>query len=209
MSSHLPRALLAALALEALMGMGAAAYLSNKTTSASRQQQVVMLSVTAPPVAKPEPPKPQEKPKLPPPPKPVHRPQPSPVQKPIIEQATPLSQAASIPAPPKPVQPQAADNAPSVSDVFKATVREAVQSAMRYPYSAQMAHIVGRTQVSFSYLDGAITNPRVLTSSGYSMLDDAAIEAVRNATYPSPPTNLVGKKTQFLVWVRFYQFENN
>jgi protein TonB len=42
-------------------------------------------------------------------------------------------------------------------------------------------------------------------SSGYGLLDSAALQAVSDATYPAPPKSLAGKTQTFEVWVRFYQ----
>jgi protein TonB len=76
---------------------------------------------------------------------------------------------------------------------------------MRYPYAAKMAHIAGRTQVSFQYDDGRASAIKIMHSSGYGLLDSAALQAVSDATYPAPPKSLAGKTQTFEVWVRFYQ----
>lgn len=211
MNIHLSRAALAALAVEALVVSGVAVVFAKQPVSATHQQQVVMLTFPAPPVAKPEPPKPKPTP----PPKPVHhvvhRPPPKPVQQPRLAQTAPTSQPVAVPLPapvPKPPAP-APDSAPNVSDVFRSAVRDAVQAAVHYPYAARMAHVTGKAQVSFSYIDGRVSNPAILVSSGYRMLDQAALAAVNTAAYPPPPRDLAGKPLVFLVWVRFYQFGDN
>jgi periplasmic protein TonB len=215
LSRYLPRATLAALAVETVLLGGAAVYLADNTqATATHQQHVVMLTFPEPPVARPEPPKPKPKPPKPkpPPPKPVHHVEhhqlPKPVPKPNIVQSAPTPQPVAVPLPPAP-KPPAPDAAPTVSDAFRTAVREAVQAAMRYPYAARMAHITGKAQVSFSYLDGAVSNVAIAVSSSYHMLDEAAIAAVKKAAYPPPPSKLAGRSLQFVVWVRFYQFDSN
>ena len=104
--------------------------------------------------------------------------------------------------PPKPAQPAA------ISESFKGEVKAAVQAAMVYPASARMAHVVGKTKVAFSYLDGQVNNLSVVISSGSSMLDAAAKRAVAVASYPAPPAGFAGKSLQFEVWVRFFLNES-
>lgn len=121
--------------------------------------------------------------------------------------ATPNTEPAppqTVPVPPleKPSQPSVD---PRIQARFEDQVHAAVQSAMRYPYAAKLAHIAGRTQVSFEYLDGRASAVKIAVSSGYGMLDSAALQAVSSATYPPPPKNLAGKSLPFEVWVRFYQ----
>jgi periplasmic protein TonB len=82
-------------------------------------------------------------------------------------------------------------------------VRSAVQAAMQYPYAARMARIQGKTQVSFDFLNGKASHLRVLVSSGYGVLDQAALKAVNAAIYPPPPQELAGKTLTLEVWVKF------
>lgn len=205
---NMPRAILLAFALEVLIVAAVADVLSKKPVAiAQEKQDVVMLTFPTPPVAKPQPPKPKPPEPKPPPPKPVHHvvrhQEPRPIPKPQIVQSAPTPQPVAVPLPPVPKPPPVPDTAPAVSDVFKETVREAVQAAVRYPYAAREGHITGKAQVSFTYLDGSVANPKILVSSGYSMLDRAAIAAVEDAAYPPPPSRLAGKTLTFEVWVNF------
>jgi periplasmic protein TonB len=207
----LPRAALAALALEVLVIIAVATVFAREPASAQHKAHVVMLTFPTMPVAKPEPQPKKEKPPAPRP-KPVHhevrRPEPKPLPQPKVAETPPVSQQVAAPLPAVEPKPPVPDSAPSVSDVFRSEVRAAVQAAVHYPYAARMAHVSGKVQVSFSYMDGRVGDAGVLVSSGYRMLDDAALEAVKSAAYPPAPPDLAGKPLQFVVWVRFYQSDN-
>lgn len=214
----LPYAAVVAFSLEALLVVTLVFGLSDMKKTVSPTQQPVMLSFPAP--ATPPP-----KPALPPPrrvpvkPAPAHhtaRPAlpahktaaPDPAPEPLaMAPATPNTvpappQAVPVPQLEKPSQPSVD---PRIQARFEGQVHAAVQSAMRYPYAAKLAHIAGRAQVSFEYLDGRVSAVKIAVSSGYGMLDSAALQAVSSATYPPPPKNLTGKSLPFEVWVRFYR----
>lgn len=74
---------------------------------------------------------------------------------------------------------------------------------MRYPESARMAGMAGRTRVAFDYRDGVASNVRVVVSSGIGILDRAALAAVRDADYPKPEAAFVGKTLSEQLWVTF------
>ncbi len=220
----LPYAAAAALVLEALLLAALVIGLSDTKKTTPPKQQPVMLSFPVIPAAPPKPvPTPPRKIPVKPAPRPLptpvhhaaHHPSP-PVHKteapePVPE---PLAMAPvapdTVPAPPQaaPVRPVEKPGPPSVDPNIQARfedqVRSAVQSAMRYPYAAKLAHISGRAQVSFDYTDGRVSAVKIAVSSGYGMLDSAALQAVSAAAYPPPPKNLAGKSMPFEVWVRFY-----
>jgi len=57
-----------------------------------------------------------------------------------------------------------------------------IQSAKKYPESAKSRHIEGRTGMQFTLKpDGSVTDIRVVKSSRNKSLDDAAIQAVKDA----------------------------
>ena len=216
----LPYAAAAALILEALLLAALVIGLSDTKKTAPPKQQPVMLSFPVIPAAPPKPaPAPPRKIPVKPAPRPlptlvhhaVHHPSP-PVHK--TEAPEPLAMAPlapdTVPAPPQaaPVRQAEKPSPPSVDPGIQARfedqVRSAVQSAMRYPYAAKLAHISGRAQVSFDYTDGRVSAVKIAVSSGYGMLDSAALQAVSAAAYPPPPKNLAGKSMPFEVWVRFY-----
>lgn len=116
----------------------------------------------------------------------------------------PEPQPHDVTPPPAP-QPSPPVTDPHIQARFEDKVRASVQSAMRYPYAAKVAHIEGQSKVSFNYMDGVVTDAKVTISSNYAMLDTAALAAVANAVYPTPPKELTGKPLFFEVWVRFYQ----
>jgi protein TonB len=177
---------------------------------------VVKLTIVAP--APPKPPTPKPKP-VPPPPKPVPPPPPPPPQpvapplplpppppiarpkqhvfrhyiKPKIQTPPPVIQPPIQPVPPAPAPPPA-PAAPSAGelDIFRAAMRRAVQSVANsvYPDAAKMANEAGTPYVSFTYTDGVVTNIQLAQSSGYPLLDQAALEAARAAQYPLPPAGL-------------------
>lgn len=177
----------------------------------------VMLSfpvLPAPPHKEvPKPPRP-----LPHPPQPqVHKPQVQPriPTPPPLPLPVPVASTPAVPTPPKvtapptqpskpklPVTPPAPPQPdPHLLATFNDQVLGAVQSAVQYPLAARMAHMHGRTQIGFNYLDGAVSNVSVLKSSGYHALDDAAIQAVMTAHYPPPPGALRGHSLPFALWV--------
>ena len=205
MKSALSRAALIAFALEIMIVGAFADFLSQKPEKP--RPKVVMLSFPA----LPEPPAPP-KPKTPEPkPKPEHRvvhhervKQEVQQQKPEVQKPEPAPVPSALPPRPAPPNP-APPSPPDITSTFREEVAAAVQSAMRYPYAARMAHIEGKTQVAFDYLDGTASNPAVAVSSGYDMLDKAAIAAVESAYYPPAPRNLAGRRLRILIWVRFYQ----
>ncbi len=207
MKSALYRAALIAFALEIMIVGACAEFLSQKPEKP--KPKVVMLTFPAIP-APPEPPKPKPKPPEPKkvPPKPIRHERPKQqheVQpKPEVQKPEPSPVPSALPTPPAPPKP-ATPAPPDITSTFREEVTAAVQAAMQYPYAARMAHIEGKTQVAFDYLDGSASNPSIASSSGYDMLDKAAIQAVESAHYPPAPHSLSGKQLRILIWVRFYQ----
>ena len=205
MKFALSKAGLIALALEILIIVVFAVAMEHQPEKEKPKQPLVMLTFPAPP----EPPKPEVPPKQEKPvvrPRAVHhqQPRPDPVEQPKIADAAPSPiQAPTLPtAPPKVESPAPA---PVIAASFRSAVRASVQAAVRYPYAARMAHVSGKALVSFSYHDGTTSNPSIVTSSGYAMLDNAAKQAVETASYPPPPPELARRTLQFQVWVRFSQ----
>ncbi|NNM81317.1 MAG: TonB family protein [Burkholderiales bacterium] len=213
MEISLSRAALFALAIEISIAAAMIAVMDRKPEKPREPTPVVMLSFPTPPEPKPaEPPKKVDPPKKveKPQPKQVHREQPKPVEKqePKVEETTPDPKPVADPipsAPPAPPKPQSSPPAPEVPPSFLGEVRASVQSVVRTPYAAKIAHLTGRTEVAFTYRDRQVSNPSVVVSSNYRMLDEAAIEAVNAANYPAPPKEFAGKTLRFTVWVRFYQ----
>jgi periplasmic protein TonB len=103
-------------------------------------------------------------------------------------------------APPSTPSPPASTEA---VDRFDAEVRAAIQAAIVYPPAARMMKQQGRTKVAFQLIRGRAEDPRVVQSSGILAIDTAAVAAVRDAAYPTPPAELAGKTLEFAVFVEF------
>lgn len=206
-------AAIAAFAIELILFSALVYGLSHRTVIVqSVHADKVMLSF--PVVAKPTPPKPQVKKPTPKPvvkrhtPKPIHhvvhhRRIPKPLPKPI---------AKPQPVPKKTVTvPQPVAHKPSVSPnamtLFEQEVHTAIQSVLVYPFAAKIAHLSGRVRVSFVYRAGVVSDVKIIQASPYAMFNTAAVQAVQNATYPTPPANLDGRVLQFELWVRFDQVD--
>jgi protein TonB len=97
--------------------------------------------------------------------------------------------------------------APTAS--FEGALRAAIQAALRYPESARMAGMSGRTRVAFKYRDGAVSDVSVVVSSGIGLLDRAALAAVRDAVYPKPEPVFIGKTLSEQLWVTFDLDDHN
>ncbi|MHB1592148.1 MAG: hypothetical protein ACYCTW_11540, partial [Sulfuricella sp.] len=167
----LPYAAAAAFLLEALLVAALVIGLSDTKKMSPPIQQPVMPTFPVMPVAPL--PRPARTPPRKIPVKPAPRPLPTPVHR-IVHRATPQAHqveapdpapeplamapatpADTVPAPPQAAPVQQADKPsppsvdPHIQARFEDQVRAAVQSAMRYPYAARIAHIAGRAQVSF------------------------------------------------------------
>ena len=138
-------------------------------------------------------------------PQPASPPSPGPTPAPVSEAAPAAPVAAPTAAPseprPTPPTPAAATGRPDAS--FAAALRAAIQAALRYPASARMEGKTGRTLVAFVYRDSAVSDIRVVTSSGMGLLDHAAVSAVRDAACPPPPHGMEGKRLPEQLWIDF------
>jgi protein TonB len=134
---------------------------------------------------------------------------PTPVAPPVRDAQTAPAAPSAVPTdpPPAPHPPPpapAASPAPSSPNAsFEGALRAAIEAALRYPDSARMAGMTGRTRVAFDYRDGAVSDVKVLISSGAGLLDRAAIAAVRDAVYPKPEPAFAGKTLPEQLWVTF------
>ncbi|WP_155992672.1 energy transducer TonB [Acidocella facilis] len=158
--------------------------------------------------APPPPPKPVPAPSVPkpPPPRPEHhvvphhvappqpRPQPAPPPKP---------QPVTPPAPPAPALPPAPSQ--GEVDAFRLAMRNAVQGVANrvYPQAAQMAREGGTPEITFTYRNGVVSDIALAHSSGFPLLDQAALQAARIAHYPPPPAGFSGRVYDVTVVVIF------
>ena len=169
-----------------------------------------------PVVTPPEPPKPIEKPKPVEKPRPVENPKPKPTPKPVKkpepEPEPQVVQAPPTPAPPTPTpsaaQPSGAPSsniksnlppsgaetvgefnfATSAGDERFSKIQKAIQKHHKYPKRAQKMRHQGVVEVSFLYKkDGTVRDVKVIKSSGFETLDEAAVELINRAA-PDFPT---------------------
>jgi protein TonB len=125
----------------------------------------------------------------------------------MAKAATAKSEPAPVAAEPR-IAPEAARQAepehPPAVDVagLKVLIQHAVQEAAVYPPRARLLHRQGRAQVRFDYAGGAVAGVALAQSSQSPMLDEAALEAVRRATYPKAAAQL---RLALVVWVNFVQ----
>jgi protein TonB len=102
----------------------------------------------------------------------------------------------------------APSNAPAALDpsklaTFQERVRSAVQAALRCPAAARMMQMSGTSNVAFDYKAGALAGGAAIArSSGTPMLDNAALAAVREARYPSPPPDQPKQLFRLLIRVQ-------
>jgi periplasmic protein TonB len=202
-----------ALIVEAAL-LGAAFVLFSRTPPMPLEQPVTVLTIAPAPLPQPvapaEPqPKPQQvtRPATPvrhvahlTPPRPAPAPQPIPAPAPPSTMPTDPAPVPRAPPPP-PSAPPAAAADPSAS--FEGALRAVIQAALRYPESARMASMAGRTRVAFKFRDGVVSDVTVVTSSGVGLLDRAALAAVRDAAYPKPEPAFSGKTLSEQLWVTF------
>jgi protein TonB len=178
------------------------------------QRDVVTLQldslVPEPKPAAPEPPKPI--PKIPPPPvkkaaPPPPEPLPEPKPEPVVQTPQPTEKAAPTPfvepAPPPPARATTTRTDADLMAIYSARIRAAVQASLVFPFAARELNSVGRTRVEFKLEQGRHSGEHVLISSGMSILDKAALQAVRDAIYPPPPAGLQAQSYVFQIWVEF------
>jgi protein TonB len=103
-------------------------------------------------------------------------------------------------------RPPSAPAAPSAGalSAFETATRKAVQAALAYPAAARIANEEGQARVAFDYCDGRVTNITLVHSSGFPVLDRAALATVAAAHYPSPPAELQHHLVHLSVLVTFH-----
>lgn len=73
-------------------------------------------------------------------------------------------------------------------------IREAILGNLQYPMLARRRGWSGQVEVSFTISpDGAVSELRILASSGYAILDEQAVTAIRRSApfTPPPPVSTV------------------
>lgn len=149
-----------------------------------------------PPPPKPKPPKPKPKPKPKPRPKPQPKeiPKPKPEPKPVTPEPPPLEteETASTPPPKVPAQPATevaavVDPGPTQQAPLKeATPLYADNPPPRYPRSARRRGHQGTVLLAVHVsVEGRVDDLKLHTSSGFKVLDEAALTAVRTWRFAS------------------------
>ncbi len=70
-------------------------------------------------------------------------------------------------------------------------IRDSIRGNLRYPMLARKRGWSGQVEVAFTITpDGTINGLKILTSSGFSVLDDQALAAIRRAAPFSPPPRM-------------------
>lgn len=145
----------------------------------------------------------------------VQAPATAPVQ-PTIEPLTPITngipvpRALTLPAAPAPVSPPASSGRPGPARVnpyalYSALLREHVQRVLVVPTVARELGLHGRTLVEFRLTPaGRLLWARVLRTSGMSVLDRAALLAVRHARFPSFLSRMRAVDTTFELSVHLH-----
>ncbi|HXP96834.1 MAG TPA: TonB family protein, partial [Telmatospirillum sp.] len=154
--------------------------------------------------AKPEPQKNQIKPepRKPAPPRPAPAKTAAPPLGPVSN--VPSDFAAPPPAPPVEPAPVARAEVRSAAlDLFQLQARAAVQAALRYPNAARIRKLTGQCRLGFDYRNGQVSNAHIVTSSGYDILDDAAVAALSNAVLPAAPPDMAGHLLKLTIAVVF------
>ena len=114
---------------------------------------------------------------------------------------------APLPAAPTPAPVVVAKAAPdsALLDSYGKTLSSLIAKYQRYPRIAQLRSWQGTAQVLLSVsAAGRMVNVVILRSSGFEVLDDQALEMVRQATpLPQPPEALRGREFTVMVPIVF------
>ena len=123
---------------------------------------------------------------------------------PVVAKPTVFSAPAPLPQPPAaaPVMPPAPVVDPALA--YNVKLAAAVQAAFVVPGPAAALGFKGRARVEFHLRDGVVSNAKIIQASGLGVVDRAALKAVEVASFPVPPTALVGKEGVYQIWVACY-----
>ncbi len=129
------------------------------------------------------------------------QPVPAPVQH-ILVANTPVAEPVVTPPPPPP-PPTVNNEAAEKEANFAAQLKAAIIAARIYPAAARMMGTHGKTKLGFSFQDGVSSQIHIIKSSGSTMFDQAATQAVTAAPVPPIPESLKGKRVNYEVEVVF------
>ena len=91
--------------------------------------------------------------------------------------------------PPAP-QPQPARSNPAAESGYQARARAEIDKQKRYPEEAQQLGMSGVVVVSYSIArDGHLLHAEIAQSSGFKLLDQAALQAVQHTRFEAMPAD--------------------
>jgi periplasmic protein TonB len=148
-----------------------------------------------PPPAKPEPVPEKIKPL---PAKIIKSIKPRPLSAEPVPTATPTTEAAQSATPEEtsrqPINQETVAEKPAISHAEQyrsanfGAIRDRILANLHYPTIARRKGWSGKVEIAFTIMpDGSIQEMRILASSGYPLLDEQAIEAIRQAAPFTPP----------------------
>ncbi len=168
-----------------------------------------------PPPAKPTPKPPKEVPR-PTPPLPVLAAPPAPADAPaerVVAVQPPPAPLPPIDAPPPPPAPPAPpapapvapppENYDALINSFGREVGKVFESNQKYPPVARNRNQQGSLELVFEFDGGQLVNVSVKQSSGFSVLDNAAVEVGRKMKLPPFPGSLAQRKFSFVLPVNY------
>jgi TonB family protein len=97
--------------------------------------------------------------------------------------------------PPKPVEPPAPPpqplSNPAAESGYQARARAEIDKQKRYPDEAQQLGMTGAAVVSYTIArDGRLLRAEVAQSSGFKLLDQAALQAVQRTRFEAMPADV-------------------
>ena len=98
-----------------------------------------------------------------------------------------------------PAQPNV--STPDPMAIYRGQVNAAIQAATSCSSAAKDMNLKGKTRIQFNLLDSAPSNAVVANTSGIPMLDTSALNAVKYARYPKPPSEFAGQTKPMSVLV--------
>jgi protein TonB len=108
----------------------------------------------------------------------------------FVEEAAELEEAASTPPPP-PEPPKESERAREAQVTLQKNylyIQRRIQNALVYPAEARRTGVGGEAEADFIICtDGSVRALKISLSSGHSLLDTAALDAVRRAAPFRPP----------------------
>jgi len=113
-------------------------------------------------------------------------------QVPPVDTPIPRPNTLPVQAPLPPQLGQRTQPSGDVASDFTAGMLRAINARKVYPKVSMLKGETGETVVSFDYVGGVVSDVHVDRSSGSRELDQAAIQAVRNAALPPKPAELAG-----------------